>query len=39
MVVMKPLTHPNVSTTGFTAVAKQFVVHEALEMTSCLAGS
>ena len=39
IVDMKPLTQPRLSTIGFTAVARQFVVHDAFEMMLCFAGS
>src|SRR6516165_4739493 len=39
MVVIEPLTILKFSCTTLTAGAKQFVVQEALEITSCLAGS
>src|ERR1700738_1358736 len=39
IVDMKPLTQPSESTIGFTAVAKQFVVHDAFEMMLWLSGS
>jgi hypothetical protein len=39
MVVMKPRSTPKVSWRTLTTGARQFVVHEALEMMWCLAGS
>ena len=39
IVVMRPLTIPNSSSSTFAIGARQFVVHDALEMTWCFAGS
>ena len=39
IVVMKPCSMPNASSRTFAIGATQFVVHEALEMTLCAAGS
>src|SRR3989454_11763941 len=39
MVVMKPCLKPQLSSTTFTTGTRQFVVHEAFEMTWCFAGS
>src|SRR5579875_3045798 len=36
---MNPRTHPRLSTIGFTAVARQLVVHDALEMMWCFSGA
>ncbi len=39
MVVIRPLTRPILSCSGFTSGARQLVVHEALEITVCEAFS
>ena len=39
MVVIRPLTMPKLSSSTLAIGATQFVVHEALEMMSCAAGS
>src|SRR6516225_9196966 len=39
MVVIRPLTMPKLSASTLAIGATQFVVHEALEITSCCAGS
>ena len=39
IVVMNPCSMPNASSSTFAIGATQLVVHEALEMTLCVAGS